>query len=56
MRKQMEVARQQRLDDLNMMYPGAAGQASGAPSGSISSAVPQGGSMSQKGFKLLGTE
>ncbi|NBS67706.1 hypothetical protein EBT31_02180 [bacterium] len=43
MRKQMEVARQQRLDDLNMMYPGAAGQASGAPSGSISSAVPLGG-------------
>ena len=43
MRKQMESARQQRLDDLNKMYPGAAAQASGAPSGSISSAVPQGG-------------
>ena len=28
----------------------------GAPSGSISSAVPQGGSMANKGFKLLGTE
>ena len=55
MRKQMEGARQQRLDDLNKMYPGVAGQ-EGAPSGSISSAVPQGGSMSQKGFKLLGTE
>ena len=57
MRKQMEAARQQRLNDLDKMYPGASGQqASGAPSGSISSAVPQGGSMSQKGFKLLGTE
>jgi hypothetical protein len=54
MRKQMESARQQRLDDLNKMYPGAANQS--AASGSISSAVPQGGSMSQKGFKLLGTE
>ena len=42
MRKQMEGARQQRLDDLNKMYPGVAGQ-EGAPSGSISSAVPQGG-------------
>jgi hypothetical protein len=42
MRKQMEGARQQRLDDLNKMYPGAAGQ-EGAPSGSISSALPQGG-------------
>jgi len=42
MRKQMEGARQQRLDDLNKMYPGASGQ-EGAPSGSISSAVPQGG-------------
>ena len=42
MRKQMEGARQQRLDDLNKMYPGAAGQ-EGAPAGSISSAVPQGG-------------
>jgi hypothetical protein len=44
MRKQMEAARQQRLNDLDKMYPGASGQqASGAPSGSISSAVPQGG-------------
>ena len=42
MRKQMEGARQQRIDDLNKMYPGVAGQ-EGAPSGSISSAVPQGG-------------
>jgi len=56
MRKQMQADLDRRLGDLNRMYPGVSGQAEGAPSGSISSAVPQGGSMSQKGFKLLGTE
>ena len=55
MAKRQQADKERRLNDLNRMYPGVAGQ-EGAPSGSISSAVPQGGSMSQKGFKLLGTE
>jgi len=42
MRQQMESERQRRLDDLNKLYPGAAAQG-GAPSGSISSALPQSG-------------
>jgi len=42
MRQQMEAERQRRLDDLNRMYPGAAAQG-GSSSGSISSALPQGG-------------
>jgi hypothetical protein len=55
MAKRQQADKERRLNDLNRAYPGVAGQES-APSGSISSAVPQGGSMSQKGFKLLGTE
>ena len=46
MRKQMQADLDRRLGDLNRMYPGVSGQAEGAPSGSISSAVPQGGQTS----------
>jgi hypothetical protein len=46
MRKQMQSDLDRRLNDLNRMYPGVSGQAEGAPSGSISSAVPQGGQTS----------
>jgi hypothetical protein len=56
MRIEKEAERDRQLADLKKMYPGA----DESPSGSISSALPQGGqqsgSMSQKGFKLLGTE
>jgi hypothetical protein len=45
MAKKMMTERQRRIDDLKKLYPNA-GEQGGAPSGSISSAVPQGGQTS----------
>lgn len=50
-RKRMEDERDRRIRAIEHLKEGAP-----QPSGSISSALPQGGSMRDKGFKVIGTE